>query len=824
MITKFKSIKNLAVFQDFIWDKNVRDKGNNVMLFKDMNIFYGRNYSGKTTLSRIIRALETYNISDKYENPEFEICFDDDGVKDASQSNLRSHGKNIRVFNEDFIRDNLRFIANPDDPNITPFAILGGNASTEDEIKELKKELGENEEGKESGLHLDLKNAESTATTARQAHSNANGALDNQLKYKATDRTNGIKYKPEHFGDINYSIKKLQSNIDVVLNPSFKPLNDDEKSKKHELLKESANQDISRIPKPNIDLDDINTKAKELITKSISSSGKIEQLLKESILNRWVKEGRQLHKGKLEKCSFCGNDISEERWKELDSHFDEESEKLEQDIDLLIGEVDTLIANLDSHVQIDKTLFYSKFHADLDQLIEQRKSILNGIKENLHRIKKDLQARKDDLLNSKPYNEIIDNSENLESCWTRFENYRIEANEYTKSLSGEQNEAKRLLCLREVSDFVKIIGYSDQKEKIQLLKKDADSKEEEKKAINQKIKKKSDLIEKKKRLMNDEEKGALKVNEYLNNFFGHNFLTLKALKEKGELKDKKIRFLITRDGKKAYHLSVGECSLIAFCYFMAKLEDIETKGSKPIIWIDDPISSLDGNHIFFTYSLIRHKIVEAQNSEQLFISTHNLDFLKYLKHLPNLKKDETKKSEAKKDETKKSEAKKSETSYFLVSRENENSQIKPMPKYLKDYVTEFNFLFHQIHQCANADTNDENQHSLFYSFGNNVRKFLEAFLFYKYPNAKYQNEKLKKFFGNEQKFLTMIMIERISNEFSHLKGSLERGMTPIDIPEMKKIASFILYKIEEKDNEQYGALLESIGETKEVKMIQNGKQ
>ena len=806
MITKFKSIKNLAVFQDFIWDKNVRDKGNNVMLFKDMNIFYGRNYSGKTTLSRIIRALETGDISDKYENPEFEICFDDVDVKDASQSNLRSHGKNIRVFNEDFIRDNLRFIANPDDNIVTSFAILGGNASIEDKIKELKKELGENEEGKESGLHLELKNAESTATTARQAHDNADRELDNQLQYKATDRTNGIRYKPE-FGDQNYTRPKLKSGIDDVLNPSFKPLNDDEKSKKHELLKESTNQNISPIPKPNIDLGDINTKAKELITKSISSSDKIEQLLKESILNRWVKDGRQLHKGKLEKCSFCGNDISEERWKELDSHFDEESEELEKKIDLLIGNVDTLIANLDSHVQIDKTLFYSKFHADLDQLIEERDSILSGIKENLNRIKKDLQARKDDVLNLKSYNEIVDNSENLESCWTRFENYRIEANEYTKSLSGEQNEARRLLRLREVSDFVKIIGYSDQKEKIQLLKKDADSKEEEKNAINQKIKEKSDLIAEKKRLMNDEEKGALKVNEYLNDFFGHNFLTLQALKEKGELEDKKIRFQITRDGKEAYHLSVGECSLIAFCYFMAKLEDIETKGSKPIIWIDDPISSLDGNHIFFTYSLIRHEIVEAQNSEQLFISTHNLDFLKYLKHLPNLKKDETKKSE---------------TSYFLVSRDNENSQIKPMPEYLKDYVTEFNFLFHQIHQCAKADTNNENQHSLFYSFGNNVRKFLEAFLFYKYPNAKYQDEKLKKFFGNEQKSLTMI--ERISNEFSHLRGSLERGMNPIDIPEMKKIASFILDKIKEKDNEQYEALLESIGETKGVKIIRNGKQ
>ena len=55
------------------------------------------------------------------------------------------------------------------------------------------------------------------------------------------------------------------------------------------------------------------------------------------------------------------------------------------------------------------------------------------------------------------------------------------------------------------------------------------------------------------------------------------------------------------------------------------------------------------------------------------------------------------------------------------------------------------------------------------------------------------------------------MTDRINNELSHLEGLFERSMTPIDIPEMKKTATFILDKIKEKDNEQYEALLMSIG-------------
>ncbi|MGV3509979.1 MAG: hypothetical protein ACO1N7_11875 [Sphingobacteriaceae bacterium] len=35
-------------------------------------------------------------------------------------------------------------------------------------------------------------------------------------------------------------------------------------------------------------------------------------------------------------------------------------------------------------------------------------------------------------------------------------------------------------------------------------------------------------------------------------------------------------------------------------------------------------------------------------------------------------------------------------------------------------------------------------------------------------------------------------------------------MTPIDVPEMKKTAKFILDKIKEKDNEQFEALLLSV--------------
>jgi len=287
MITKFKSINNLAVFQNFNWDATIRDDGNNVVLFKPINIFYGRNYSGKTTLSRIIRALETGKISDKYENPQFEVTIQD--IADTTQDNLTKHGKKIRVFNEDFVKDNLRFIVNSDE-SITPFAIIGGNAIIEEEIKKLKEDLGQEEDTEQgknaSGFYLELKNASATANTALQAYQTENNNLTQQLSHKATNNPNGIKYRSEKFGDQNYNINKLQNDIATVLETSFQTLTDDEVIQRQNLLNERANADIPEIAKPNLDLSTINTKAKKLVTNSISSSNKIEELLKDAILNR----------------------------------------------------------------------------------------------------------------------------------------------------------------------------------------------------------------------------------------------------------------------------------------------------------------------------------------------------------------------------------------------------------------------------------------------------------------------------------------------------------------------------------------------------------
>ena len=124
MIKKISKISNLAVFGSFDWNKSVVNKNGQSIDFEKNNILYGRNYSGKTTLSRIIRSLEAKKQLDKYDGHHYEIC-NEDGTTITEQS-LDSNTLDIRVFNEDFVRDNIHFLIDPNS-EITPFAILGSD-------------------------------------------------------------------------------------------------------------------------------------------------------------------------------------------------------------------------------------------------------------------------------------------------------------------------------------------------------------------------------------------------------------------------------------------------------------------------------------------------------------------------------------------------------------------------------------------------------------------------------------------------------------------------------------------------------------------------
>jgi wobble nucleotide-excising tRNase len=623
--------------------------------------------------------------------------------------------------------------------------------------------------------------------------------LEGKLRDKANKAGTGIKHN-KTFGDANYNVPKIKTDISTVTKDTYSPLTDEQVGKFHDLLREEPKSEITESTTFNLQYTAITSKAKELIEKKIQASDPIQELLNDAALATWVRTGRGHHQKKRDTCAFCGSDLPEDLWEKLDKHFNQESEELRQALETLLGSIERERSRVPNLLKIKNSDFYSNFIADLDSLAEQLSTLSTSYSQSLDSIKKQIEKRKNDIFTPLEFDAPESVEDALNAVRDSYEQLRNESNQFTASLSADQSEARAALRLHEVYTFINDIKYGDECTAIEALNVAMGKAEEAKNTAKEKVDVKREKIAELKSQLKDESKGADRVNDYLNNFFGHQSLSLKAIEETPGDASSGYRFEVTRNDKKAFHLSEGECSLIAFCYFMAKLEDIETKGNQPIIWIDDPISSLDANHIFFVYSLINAAIVKPKSFVQLFISTHNLDFLKYLKRISS-------------DYKGKGDKRIKIREFFVVERSGDTSQICLMPGYLKNYITEFNYLFRQIYECSiDQPINDSNYHS-FYSFGNNARKFLEIYLYYKYPNGVDGDDKLLKFFGAEN--IPALFTDRVNNEYSHLCGGFERGASPIEVPEMKTVARQIVSKIKEKDPDQYSALLQSIGVTEE---------
>ncbi|ENQ8171781.1 AAA family ATPase [Escherichia coli] len=787
-------IGSFGSFTDLSWKNSLKDAGNNVQNFKRLNILYGRNYSGKTTLSRIFRALETGRIPHNYVDPNFTIRGD---KGDVTQVGLAGHGYDVRVYNRDFVSDNLNFLVNQTDGEIKTFAIVGEkNKEIEDAITAIQTRLGSVES--KAGLRHELEAKKKERDRTKDNHKTASDALEGKLRSHANNKIKQNRI----YGPAVYNIESIKKDIGLVKKPGFRALTTEEQAAKVNLLKQEALPDINDTVSINLNIESISKEAEELLLRLIEPTLPIQELLNETALQMWVKEGIPLHKDKRDTCAFCRQNLPHDIWQVLGSHFSKESSALESSIDSCLTSITTEIQAIPNFL----TLTGDKFYAEEKILFENSKielsEHLKDYMQDLKALQAALDKRKNAIFQQVLMPVYIHNPTAIQQCVGDINALIVKNNDRTISLENDKSTARESLRLTDVASFIADITYDNEFARIASLKSDANTANTAFTETEAEIFEQETEVTRLQGQQKDERKGAERVNELLSHFFGHDGIELEA---KDNVENTSVKFEVTRDGKSAYNLSEGECSLIAFCYFMAKLEELESKGKDLIIYIDDPISSLDGNHIFFMFSLIESLIakpiknLDGTNSyryKQLFISTHNLDFLKYLKKisLPN-------------------ERNHGGCQHLIVERNGGTSQISLMPSYLRDYITEFNYLFHQIYKCRNQVGANES-HEPYYGFGNNLRKFLEAFLFFKFPHHDDKNdafERIKKFFGEEDS-TAIALVNRLNNEFSHLESIPDRGFKPVEIPEISKVANYVLDKIYASDPHQYNSLLKSIGE------------
>jgi len=795
-------IQNFGLFFDYKWKNSI---GENLAtdIFKKINIIYGRNYSGKTTLSRIFRWIETNEINENYSLCQFTITDENNNI--ISEKNI-PHPNKIRVYNTDFVKKNLSWLYDNENGEIKPFTLLGSdNIAATNKISEIEKELGSIE--KQTGLLSKLSNENKSFLELEKSLKDKVEKLDTRLKNHANQIIKTNQYYVQQ--GTNYIITNIKNDINHILaNPQNYILDKNTKKSYEDIIdeKEKAFTEKVSFIKPNYE--EYFTNVKLLIGRKIILSETIVELVSNSLLQRWVDEGRSLHKGKLEKCAFCDGELSHDRWEKLDAHFSKESEDLKRAIEkvrqTIESSIDYINSFFDMH-KINRDNYYIILINEYDEIKTKWDIIANQYLSILNNLIAKLQERYDDIFNPKSIDKLTDIGNDFENLIIKINSLAEKNNSMSESINENKENARKSLRFSEISRFISESNYSDEMSLQKKLEKIISEKKVHLDDLNTRIKKLENEKKQEETKRKDEGEAAKKVNSHLLNFFGHDGLSLDPETINENIPETK--FIIKRGNDIAHSLSEGECSLIAFCYFIAKMEDElnSAESRQLIIYIDDPISSLDNNHIFFMFSLIETVITKNKKFLQLFISTHNLDFLKYIKRL-TISYDSNNEEQI---------------NHFLVEKRKMDSNyrcfLSKMPIYLRDYITEYNFLFKEVYNLARPFMKGErskyfeNNYTLFYNLPNNMRRFLECYLFYRFPNTDNPLKNLSKIFKGH----IPIIVNRVVNEFSHLTWG-DRGTLVMDIAEAEIVAKEIIRVIKDNDYTHFEALCESVKVDKNI--------
>jgi wobble nucleotide-excising tRNase len=288
-IKRIEKINRFGQFYDFNWPSDLTE-------FNKYNFFYGWNYSGKTTLSRIFRCLELKKLHSDYRNAIFSIKTDNGTL---TEKNLGTDYP-IRVFNEDFIEDNFDW--NNEDAEIEPVLILCK------ESKDLENELITKQQKKEEKEKV-KKNKEREKKVKE-------GEIQGKLTNKAREIREILSITNQREFDKNV----LEQNINHIKDNSSEKILNEEDLKNLRSFISSQKLDTIDVRPITLKLPQFIDDVKQILNRKVTAQKIIEELKQNVSLSQWVREGLELHKGET-KCQFCGNSLTPERIEELNKHF-----------------------------------------------------------------------------------------------------------------------------------------------------------------------------------------------------------------------------------------------------------------------------------------------------------------------------------------------------------------------------------------------------------------------------------------------------------------------------------------------------------------------
>lgn len=774
MIAKIDQIKDFGIYKNFNWNSTSM-----IDEFKSKNIIYGWNYSGKTTFSRIFSSLRDKEFFQDFKNGDFKIITSSGNY---DKSNLSSFPYKVLVFNSDYIKENLRWDFD-EEINAIYFEV-GENAQHTKRIEDLE------------SLILEIVGSDKVIGKRKKYQDAVN-------EYNSFEESlfsiEAKKIKDEHFISlINFTkadVRKIKEQVKDDISANII-------RNKKELVKVSK---VIKIEEPKTELVTVEFSdnctnlldiANEILTSSPSKSEIIEILDKNNDAYNWVKNGLEFN-DKNKNCLFCNNPVSEARYNLLKNYFENQASKLRlkgQELFEQLTKEEEIINTINFPSSVND--FNEGFQDEYKSVRKQLDKSLSLYKSYINKIRNKIQNKLTSSLYS-PLDEIENfNTTLLAIQLDKLNNLIKNNNDFTSNFSNIISTEREKYKKHLVSIFLKSAKYLTKEKKDGIAQKELQK-------YDEKVKGYLKEIERLKALKLSDSEGCAQFNSFIQSFLGRDDIEIKQ-------NDSTKKFNLKRGTELARNLSEGEKMAISFSHFLVTLRSIELKNElkECIIFIDDPISSLDGNHIFQINSLLKETFFEQKpdpnqpnqlqwkvKCKQIFFSTHNFEFFNLLKEMP-VSKTGFKYS---------NNAVKSKESRYFISRNINDSQIERLPEVYNSYSSEYHYLFSEIVNFN--DSTNQSTYSKLLLMPNILRRFLEMYTLTQYPSSDELDGRADIVFGK-------VLSKRICKPFhyfSHFNNIDRIGKQSELVADISNACRTLIKFLEEKeDKKHYQALKKAI--------------
>lgn len=753
MLKSIEKIKKLGIYQNYTKPAGTKD-------FAAKNVIYGWNYSGKTTLSRLFAKLEARLPHADFQDCEFTFNGGEEAVTDK---NLHECGLLVRVFNSDFVRNNLFF----DSGNCNAILLLGK------ESEEAQKKI--------DALSERVTKCQKATRAISKKFDGYTVAIQEEKKKSAQNIRQRLKVDPytaTHLGNDLLAVgildsqllpeKDLADAIELALTPDSK----------------TPSEVAEIIANPSIDA--LHREAISVLAATPSFSNTIKHLEDNPAIERWVESGLHLHPG-AGACEFCGNQVTDERLEAFRSHFSKDLADHNGKVQGLLDRVTAAEFKLDLPNAVElNPQFREAYEAACAPLAGR----ITAFNEAVKMLVTEVAAKVENSRKAMVTSSLAPGLEKAILDTVKAINVVIkESNELAANFVSERAAALKKAkyhFVQETADKLEAEGWERKKT---VLTKRTDRV----RAFNVRLQ--SD-VESLQAEISQAQQGRERINERLVSMLGSEAIQIEVTKDAAGQE----RFqLVRKNGAVAKNLSDGERTAIAFSYFLTKLKELKPEDFKEaIVYIDDPISSLDSNHIFQVTAAINDlffaKIPQPNGSEawgttckQLFVSTHNFDFFNLIRELQPVKDQVAR--------------------LFLVKRVGGgSSELINMPKSLSSYSSEYQFLFDCLHKFHASVDKVENENLLI--LPNALRRFLELYTYSRIPGTHSDtvDQRAGELFGKER----AKSILKFLHTFSH-GNTIERivGNNEL-IFLLEETVKAVFNELQEKDERHWKALMAAV--------------